>query len=186
MKQFTLFKAFLTNEERLLRDFYVSEYPKTKYYILKHGGSLENAKDIFQEAYFACWKKISSKEFVPDSRSQIEAYLFTAAKNKWKDQMRKGKRKKKISLDHIIHNLVAEEGTTLADMEIQDKRLTITLEAFENLGEACRNLLSKFYYEKLSIREIALDLEIEEASAKNKKYRCIQKLRNLTVNKEER
>ena len=55
-RQHTLLDAFLTNKELLLKEFYIAEYPKTKYYILKNGGTIDNANDVFQEAFFACWK----------------------------------------------------------------------------------------------------------------------------------
>ena len=50
-RQHTLLDAFLFNKEVLLKDFYIAEYPKTKYYILKNGGTLDNAKDVFQDAF---------------------------------------------------------------------------------------------------------------------------------------
>lgn len=63
--QFALLDAFLNNKEAPIRAFYITEYPKTKYYILKNGGTLDNANDVFQEAYFACWKKLSTGKFRP-------------------------------------------------------------------------------------------------------------------------
>ncbi|QAA82654.1 sigma-70 family RNA polymerase sigma factor [Aequorivita sp. H23M31] len=184
-EHFALLDAFLTNKEIPMREFYKTEYPKIKCYILQHGGSLDNCKDIFQEAYLACWKKLSSRKFKPENRAQIEAYLFTIAKNKWIDQTRGVARKRTISMDAKNLNLAVDESNPL-EMENKDRKLSITLSAFESLGPACKELLTQFYFYKLPLKIIAEKLELEENSAKNKKYRCIQKLREIALAKEKR
>ena len=183
-RQHTLLDAFVFNKEVLLKDFYIAEYPKTKYYILKNGGTLDNAKDVFQDAFFACWKKLSSGQSSPKNKAEIEAYLFATAKNKWIDQIRVSGKKKTISIDENAHQLPADEATPITEAHEKEKQLTITLTAFENLGQACKDLLTWFYFHKMSLKAIAESLDMEEASAKNKKYRCIQRLKELALNQE--
>ncbi|MCG2419936.1 sigma-70 family RNA polymerase sigma factor [Aequorivita sp. F47161] len=180
--KFKLLDAFLNNEEVPIREFYIAEYPKTKYYILKNGGTVDNAKDVFQEAYFVCWKKLSSRKFQPKNKNEIEAYLFTIARNKWIDQTRAATKRKTTSINDKMYQLAADDNPT-GELEKKDKQLTITLAAFENLGQGCKDLLTQFYFNKMSLRTIAEKLNIEEASAKNKKYRCIQKLKELALGK---
>ncbi|HTO14361.1 MAG TPA: sigma-70 family RNA polymerase sigma factor [Edaphocola sp.] len=185
LKTITLLDAFITNKEEIIKTFYLNEYSKTKYYVLKNGGNLDNAKDIYQEAFFACWKKLSTGKFVPQSLTEIEAYLFTIAKNKWIDQIRKFKNKPTIALDDKIHQQsINDHITTNEENEKKESQLTIALAAFEELGQSCKDLLIQFYFHKKPIKEIAKSLAIQEASAKNKKYRCIQKLKELAKNKE--
>ena len=179
--QFALLDAFLSNKEVPIKEFYIDEYPKTKYYVLKNGGTLDNANDVFQEAYFACWKKLSTGKFRPKNKAEIEAYLFTIAKNKWIDFTRTVAKKKTISIDEKIYELTDDETSKSSDRIEKEHQLNITLTAFENLGQACKDLLTQFYFQKLSLRDIAKNLDMEEASAKNKKYRCIQKLKELAL-----
>lgn len=179
--QFTLLDAFLTNKEVAIREFYIAQYPKTKYYILKNGGTLENTKDVFQDAFFACWKKLSTGKFKPKNKTEIEAYLFTAAKNKWIDQTRHLAKRNTIAIDEKSYHLAADETMQTSEMEKSEEQMSITLIAFENLGKACKDLLTQFYFNKMSMKTIAENLNIEEASAKNKKYRCIQKLKELAL-----
>ncbi len=183
-EHFLLLDAFLTNKEIPMQEFYVTEYRKTKCYILKNGGTLENSKDIFQEAYLACWKKLSTKKFKPKNRAQIEAYLFTIAKNKWIDQTRGVGRTKIISMEERFLQSAVDESNQTNEVENKDLKLSITLSAFESLGQACKDLLTQFYFYKLPLKIIAGKLGLEEASAKNKKYRCIQKLREIALAKE--
>jgi RNA polymerase sigma factor (sigma-70 family) len=182
-EQSILLDAFINNNEMLLKDFYLAEYPKAQTYILKNGGTIDNAKDIFQDAFFSCWKKLSTGAASPQNKAEIEAYLFTTAKNKWIDHIRLRANKKTISINQKIHQLSEDEVTTMDDINDKEDQLTITLSAFESLSEACKDLLTRFYFHKMSLRAIAESLYMEEASAKNKKYRCIQKLKELALNK---
>ncbi len=177
--EFPLLDAFLTNKEAPIREFYIAEYPKTKRHILAHGGSLENAKDVFQDAFFSCWKKLSDGKFSPQTITEIQAYLFTAAKNKWIDIKRREGKNREVSLDTYIVSMAEDDNLFKEEKDKKEEQLTITLGAFEKLGRACKELLTQFYFEKTSLKLIAEQLNIEEASAKNKKYRCIQKLKEL-------
>ncbi len=53
---------------------------------------------------------------------------------------------------------------------------------FAQLGERCQEILRRFYYEKQSMKEIAEVFQLTEASAKNEKYRCMQRLNKLFPN----
>ncbi len=181
--QFKLLDAFLNNKEAPIRDFYVAEFPKTKNYIFKHGGSEDQAKDIFQEAYLACWKKLSIGKFSPKNKEEIEAYLFTTAKNKWIDQVRRDAKRKTTPIEEKLYHLEAHDSTELQEQNLKEEKMTITLAAFEKLDGACRDLLTQFYFHKESLRTIADGLGLGEASVKNKKYRCIQKLKELASQK---
>jgi len=63
--------------------------------------------------------------------------------------------------------------------------LELVKEEYERLGDPCRELLNRFYFKKESMREIAAHFSWTEASAKNNKYRCLQRLRNMVINKKE-
>jgi len=56
------------------------------------------------------------------------------------------------------------------------------MHAFKGLGAPCKDLLMKFYFEKKSMKDIAEELQLDAASTRNKKYRCMQKLRELALN----
>ena len=140
-RQHTLLDAFLNNKEVLLKEFYIAEYPKTKYYILKNGGTIDNANDVFQEAFFACWKKLSTGQSSPKNKSEIEAYLFTTAKNKWIDQIRIKDRKKTVSLDEKVHLLPADESTPISEVHEKEEQLTITLNESKSNIDAKPKLL---------------------------------------------
>ena len=66
---------------------------------------------------------------------------------------------------------------------LKENRLQGVMQAFKDLGLPCKDLLTKFYFEKKSMNTIAEELQLDAASTRNKKYRCMQKLRELALKK---
>lgn len=162
-----------------LQKIYVETYPKVEVHILRNNGTKDQAKDIFQEAMIALWRAAKEDRFTAQSLDSAKGYLYTIAKNKWIDYLRSSRYKKEISSEKMMTN------HTIPDKEVEDTDYELKLEqaqsAFKRLGESCKDLLSKFYFDKMSLNEIASLLDLDAASARNKKYRCMQMLRSLAL-----
>lgn len=177
--QLQLITAIKDNNSIALKEFYISNYPKVEALVLKNSGSQEHAKDIYQEAFISMWNNIRTASFEPQNDSALQGYLYRIAKNKWMDVLRSKRFKTTQSL--------SEERTMYLreDDEIEDdgysKKLDSTMAAFKDLGQPCKDLLKTFYFEKKSLRDIASELNIEESSVRNKKYRCMEKLRSIVL-----
>lgn len=175
-------EAVKNNNAQVLKNLYVSNYPKIEILVLKNSGSKEQAKDIYQDAFLAVWQNIKQNRFIPKSESSINGYLYTIAKNKWMDILRSQGYKKTIVASQLNHfEIKDEENNGIDDDILKDKRLEDVMFAFKNLGEACKSLLRMFYFEKKSMNLIAEELAIDSASTRNKKYRCMQKLREIAL-----
>lgn len=174
--------AIKANDQGVLKSLYLTNYPKIEHLILKNSGTKDHAKDIYQEAFLAVWQNIKQDKFIPKSESSINGYLYTIAKNKWMDVLRSQGYKKTIVASQLSFFEPSEqENNDIDDDILKDERLQDVMQAFRNLGEACKNLLSKFYFEKLSMNDIAQELQLDAASTRNKKYRCMQKLREIAL-----
>lgn len=158
----------------MLRTFYKDNYYKTERYILDNSGTTEHAKDIYQEAFIAVWRNIQLDKFYPESEHSLAGYLFRIAKNKWLDHLRSAHHKKITPIGDSADNLSDEILSGDDEDYINDVK-----KHFKNLGENCREVLTRFYYEKESMRLIAERFKWTEATAKNNKYRCLQRLREL-------
>ena len=98
------------------------------------------------------------------------------------DVLRSQSYKKTIVASQLSHfQIKDEENNGIDDDILKDKRLEVVMLAFKNLSEACKSLLSKFYFEKKSMNLIAEELTLDSASTRNKKYRCMQKLREIAL-----
>jgi RNA polymerase sigma factor (sigma-70 family) len=174
------------NDPNTLKSIYKKNYPKVEALVLKNSGNKDEAKDIFQEAFIVVWQNIRLNKFIPNNQNSVDAYLYAIAKNKWMDVLRSNGYKNTLTVSQLNYFEVADkdENFVTDDDILNDKRLQDTMHAFNLLGEACRNLLMKFYFEKLSMSSIASELQLDEASTRNKKYRCMQKLREIALNKD--
>ncbi len=178
LSQSQLIDAIKSNDAKVLKELYTRNYPKVEALVLKNSGSIAHAKDIYQEAFITVWTHVKQNKFEPQNDTALQGYLYRISKNKWTDVLRSKSFKDVKSLDKDNLRAVKDDETY---NEPENKKLKITMAAFENLGQPCKQLLKTFYFEKKSLKEISEELNIEENTARNKKYRCMQKLRAVVL-----
>ena len=88
--------GFRKNDSETMRATYQEVYPKVRAHILKNNGSEDQAKDIFQEAFVACWRNIKDGKFMGihyDYKSKRgERAMLKEAKRKARIIQRRAKR----------------------------------------------------------------------------------------------
>lgn len=172
-------EAIKADDNRVLKALYVENYPKIEKFILANNGSSDEARDIFQEAFLACWRNIQLDKFSPENDTALAGYLYRIARNKWMDHLRSGRYLRTVPLmdDQEDH---PEEPT--ADPE-QLLYIDAVKNNFSKLGDSCRDVLTRFYFRKESMGTIAQAFGWTDATARNTKYRCLQKLKDFLKNK---
>ena len=148
--------------------------PMVKKYIGANSGTTDDAEDIFQDALVILCKKVQAPGFV--LTAPIKTYLMAIVKNCWLQQLRQ---RKKLPGGQALDDI--------ADTTTNDEPVFITAQnAFALLGEKCRQLLILFYFKQYSFKIIAAKLAFgDEKTAKNQKYRCLQKAKEnyITLSK---
>lgn len=157
-----------TNQQEEIRKLYLEVFPDVSKYIHKHGGTLEDAREIFQEAIVVFYENaLFGKKQIGSSHR----YLFGICRNLWLNHFNLAT--KSASLDHVDP---AEEIAT----DQTEKLITYLQKA----GEKCMNLLQSFYYEKLNMAELADRFGFaSERSATVQKYKCLEKVRDEVKSK---
>ena len=175
-----LVEAISFNDEKALKNLYLENYGRAETFILQNSGSRDEARDIYQEAFIAVWRNIVQNRFHPKNDNSLNSYLLQVVRNKWLDHLRSARQRLTVGLntDHP-----EEEDSEFAPDE-QD-RIDLVKKQFSHLGEMCRELLKRFYYDHESLRTISAAFDWTEATARNNKYRCIQKLRSLIQAKQQ-
>ncbi|RYF87267.1 MAG: RNA polymerase sigma factor [Chitinophagaceae bacterium] len=171
--------AIKQNDEAALKALYQQNFQRVEHYVLNNNGSTDEAKDVYQEAFIAVWRNIQLDRFTPVTETSLSGYLYQVAKNKWLDHLRSSHYKKVVPLKEMEDGKV--EIVTLQETELA--YLGSVRDNLAKLGDNCRELLMRFYYRKESLRVIAAAFDWTEATAKNNKYRCLQKLREFIKNK---
>lgn len=147
--------------------------------VLDNSGDTEDAKDLEQLVIIHLYEKLLQGKFELNEGVKLSSYLFAVAKNIWLKKLAlKGKQATedfdkfvdKGQKDVDIENLFIPEGP---------KETTI-IECLELLNNDCQSILTKYYYEEKAMREIALEIAtISEENLRKRKYKCIQKLKEL-------
>lgn len=167
------------NEEKILGEIYTANYPGVEKYILANSGTRDDARDIYQEAFLAFWRNVQLNRFEPQHANAVSSYIMRIAKFKWIDVLRKNSNTPITAMESDT-----ADNTQIYKLE-QDEELYITQvkKHYKNMGEPCRELLYRFYFKKEMLKQIAAYFSWTEATAKNNKYRCLQKLRDLVLGK---
>lgn len=151
-------------DENTLDLLYKQHYRMMVKLIIKNSGSEEEAKDIYQESLIVLWQKAHDPNFVLSSK--ISTYLYSICLNLWRKEL---ERKKRFS-----HEM--KEGTVIMDID-KDERIQIINSCIQKLGETCRDILTYYYFDRLSMVEIAEKMGFANSdTSKTKKYKCKKEL----------
>lgn len=165
------------DQESAFSYLYQVLFAKTVMYIRKNNGTAEEARDIFQDALFVFYKVV--REGRVEENTNPEAYIYTVFRNLWLKKLQKAKRE--TALDESIHDSpIAPEQL---DQLLQTEQHVLLREALQSLGKDCQTILIAFYYNQMRMEEIVKTLNYTNVQvAKNKKYKCMKKLKQLVLN----
>lgn len=152
----------LSETELDLALVYEETFPAVASFVAKMGGSVEDAKDIFHDAFIIAYEKENCDP----------AYIVGIAKHLWVRKFKKDS------------HLVELDGDIKLDEETPSPIVRRLLKLLEIAGKSCLDLLQSFYYEKQSAETIASKLNYSSAhSATVQKHKCLQKVRSFVKTK---
>lgn len=157
-----------------LRTIYASNYEYVKKFILSNNGSENDAKDIFQDAIIVMYEKSQNEDF--NLSCALRTYLYSIAKNIWLNRLRKTGKYIQINSDY---EEIDVDSNGLEKLE-QNELTKYYSQLLNKVDKESQKVLRLYYYEKKKMKEIAQIMGYaNEQVAKNKKLRCIKKLRAL-------
>lgn len=161
-------------EETALRQLYQEKYGQIADFVIKNNGSTDDAADVFQDAVIVFYRNIRQPAF--QLTCSIQTYLFAIAKRLWYNRLKKNGRIIEMTAE-LTDQSIALNGLQILE---QSERQQAVTEAVRLLGNACQQVLTYYYFERMRMREIALRMNYQnEQVAKNKKAKCMKKLRAL-------
>jgi RNA polymerase sigma factor (sigma-70 family) len=175
----TLYEGLKRNQPSAFEYLYKNNYPAVRQLLRQYNGSEDDAKDVFQEGIIALWNNIRSGSYQLREDVKMSTYLIQICKLRWMDRMKKASSRYEIRQE--TYQEPAEEAEVMVDWINREEQSEFQ-QQFAQLGERCQSLLKGFYFMKQSLQEIAERLGIGEASAKNEKYRCMQRLKKIVLN----
>ena len=67
---------FKNNDEQVLKYLYVTNYAKIEKYVLSNSGTIDEAKDIYQEAFIAVWRNVQLDKVSFDTPDKVKWIPF--------------------------------------------------------------------------------------------------------------
>ncbi len=171
MKDSDIIDRIKKADEGALKYLYQKYYRMMVRMIINNSGTEEEAQDIFQDSLIIFWEKVINNEL--QLTSKISTYLYSICQNLWRKEL---DRKKRLSRE--------EKDGEIAPEHDQNEIIKIMHACINELGETCKQVLTLYYFDKLSMKEIAEKLNFSNAdTAKTKKYKCKQELDKLVKSK---
>ncbi|MCK6617437.1 MAG: sigma-70 family RNA polymerase sigma factor [Cyclobacteriaceae bacterium] len=167
MDEKEIFERICKGDERALEFLYKKYYRMMTKMVITNSGTEEEARDIYQEALVVFWQKAVSGKLVLTSK--MSTFIYSICQNLWRKEL---ERKKRLS------NEEKDLPVTL-DTE-SEERNKIIARCIDQLGDTCKKVLMYYYFDEMSMQEIADKLGFANTdTAKTKKYKCKQKLDEL-------
>ena len=143
-----------------------------------------DAFDYYQATIIIVYDNIHAGK-IEELKSSLKTYVFSVGKNLAWQHKRQKTRSQKINAEYYLemHMNPSDEQSQLAE----ENNLDLISNCFSQLGDPCHSLLDMFYYHKKSMEEIALKLNYKNPeTAKNQKYKCMERLRKLVEAQQEK
>lgn len=170
-----LLKGLAISDKTAVESIYRENYTMIQSFILNNNGSVDDARDIFQEAMVVLYEK--SKDTTFSLNCQIKTYVYSVCRRLWLKRLQH-LNKYSSQIEGIEEIVPVEE-----EIEEHEKRNTDFLlmeNALGKIGEPCKSLLDAYYLQKKSMQEIALNFGYTNAdNAKTQKYKCLIRLKKL-------
>lgn len=164
-----LLEGILKADSTSVKKVYDLALPSVITFIKENSGSESDARDIFQEAIMALFRRLEKGNF--ELTCLLKSYLRIMCRNLWMTHLRDKK---------TVSELSANESEIEIDDSIQlqienSERNRLFLKHFDQLEGGCRKILAMFF-EKTPLKEIAEKLDTSLGYIKKRKFVCKERL----------
>lgn len=147
--------------------------PRLKSFFVKLGCAETQAEEIIQEVMIAVWTKSSTYD---RAKSSVSTWIYTIAKNKRIDKIRKEKRHNTVESDDSLEIPVAsKQEEQILSTEVT-KKIHHSLQFLPK--EQAELLKLSYFYEKTH-SDIAKDLSLPLGTVKSRIRLALSKMKNL-------
>ena len=163
-------KGIKDSDPQVLKEIYDKFYPTLKTFILKNSGSEDDAKDCFQEALIATFRRLQRQDF--EISTTFNTYIFNVGKYIWFKVAKK--RMPQDSIEDFKHGELGE-----IDMALEgETKYVLFKKGIKSLGEDCQTILGH-YFAKKKFKEIAILMDYSVEYARRKKLLCTKSLMKI-------
>lgn len=170
-----LLKGLAGNDTHSIEAIYRTNFSSIQKFVLNNNGSVDDARDIFQEAMVVLFEKSKDTSF--KLNCQMNTYLYSICRRLWLKRLQQ--------LNRFGAQVEGFEDTVAVEEEIEthekiNNDFVLMEFAMTKIGEPCKSLLDAYYVQKKQMQEIATEFGYTNAdNAKTQKYKCLVRLKKL-------
>jgi DNA-directed RNA polymerase specialized sigma24 family protein len=165
----------IIKREQVFLELYKKMFPPVAAYVHKRGGTYNDAKDIFQDALVIYYEKVMVAS--PSLHQNKNAYLFGIVKHLWNRRFNE-------SITVLPTDFSDEKFSETEDVVYEEASTRKLMQLLNTTGQKCMELLRAFYYDKLSMAEVADVYGFSSVrSATVQKFKCLEKVRDTVKEK---
>jgi len=158
-------------KNNVIKHIYKTCYDPVRRLILMNRGTDEDARDIFQEAFFLIYQKITQQKL--QLSCSFSTYIYSVCRFLWVREL--SKKKESDNITDEFPDLVSAGSLNPA---IELAGLKIFQKHFNGLCGECQKIL-RLYFNNISLEEISEIMGYKNVQmARDKKHRCKQNLLN--------
>jgi RNA polymerase sigma factor (sigma-70 family) len=163
-------QALLADRTQALAQLYRQGFPPVRRYVGRHGGSEQDAQDVFQDALIVLYEQATAGTLVLTAAAST--YLLGISRNLWYHELRRRAR--------LPQQALPDDAEPPAELAEPAEPAQAVLDYVEQLGEKCKSVLLGFYYFQQPLAQLARTHGYRSVrSATVQKFKCLERLRNL-------
>ena len=159
-----------------IRAIYRDHFEQLSWFVINNSGNRLDAEDVFQEVVVGFIDAVQKNKF--RGESSIRTFLYAMNKFAWLNELKK--RGRTVEREFSYEKGQDKNEPDASQFIVRQEARTQVMKIVDHLGETCKKILLMFYYENLSMKEIAQKTEYEtEQVVRNKKYKCLKQLEQM-------
>ena len=142
----------------------------------KHSCSLEEAKDIYQDAIVIFYNN-AAKGKISEINFSISSYLHEVVRRQFLNKL-----KKESKLSRGLLDFIGAPAASDREADQYEQKMEIVHKALRELSDTCKQLIRLRYFSNLSMEGICEQMGYKNPSTtKNLKYKCMRILRRKVM-----
>jgi RNA polymerase sigma factor (sigma-70 family) len=168
-------------QDQAFRAMYLQYFALIEQFVVKNSGKADDAADVFQDGLMVLFRKARETDFA--LTASLKTLTYAICRNIWLMRLRKLKRE--TQLTEVHQETVGIAASVFTFLEDNDRNQLVA-RGLQSLGDDCKRVLELYYFEKTRMKTIAQLMGYTgEQVAKNKKSRCMKKLREWVLQQPE-
>ncbi len=176
--------GLLRGESWAFEEMYINAFKSVEILIKRNSGTMDDAKDIFQESLLVLVKRLRTPSF--ELKVLPNTFVYSIARNLWYKRLRSKKSNPEdLILDETDTGVkleIVDEGELnfeLDEFNEEDPIQKLAKEKLNQLSDICREVIIMKYVYDFTHQEIIEETGDTEAYARIRLFNCMNQLRKL-------